>query len=197
MKRVMALMGFQVAVMMGWAAQNESLRASAPAFRIPLRPSDPSQALPGRSFVLNPRDGQIKTGEEGVALAAEEVKRFLGAQTSFFGPALVGFCPQGESHRVCALARLGEPREAGAQYWSRARLAIRWEAGAARAGQPASAPGHRVTVDLLLDRFFLPKGTVLPAAETEPGWEVEVGHRPGLPPLPRRLLFRGRPVLAD
>ena len=29
------------------------------------------------------------------------------------------------------------------------------------------------------------------------GWEVEVCHRPGLTPLPRRLLFKGQPVVGD
>jgi hypothetical protein len=197
MKRLISLAVFQVVVLLGWAAQNEYVRATAPTFRIPLQPRDPYDVLRGRYFVLNPRDASIKTGAEGVVLTAEEVKRFLGGETSFMGPALVGFCPQGDIHRVCALARLGEPRDAGAQHRSRARLWIHWEDQVWRKGQQVPEPGYRLTIDLALDRFFLPNRATLPARENQPGWEVEVCHRPGLTPLPRRLLFKGQPVFGD
>ncbi len=197
MKRLMALAVFQVVVLLGWAAQNEYVRATAPSFRIPLQPRDPYDVLRGRYFVLNPRDASIKTGAEGVVLTAEEVKRFLGKETSFMGPAQVGFCPQGDAHRVCALAGLGEPGDTAAQHWSRARLSIHWEDHVWRDGQQVPEPGYRLNVDLALDRFFLPNRSTLPARENEPGWEVEVCHRPGLTPLPRRLFFKGQPVFGD
>lgn len=199
MKRFIALAVFQVVVMLGWAAQNEYVRATAPTFRIPLEPRDPYDILRGRYFVMSPQDASIKTGAEGILLTAEEVKRFLGAETSFTDPALVGFCPQGESYRACALARVGEqPAGGSARHWSRARrLSIRWEDHTWRAGKQVPEPGYRVVIDLALDRFFLPNRVSLPAKENEPGWEVEVCHRPGLTPLPRRLLFRGQPVFGE
>ena len=198
MRRTIALAVFQVAVILVWAAQNEYVRATAPTFRIPLEPRDPYDVLRGRYFVMNPRDARIKAGEEGVRLTTDEVKRFLGPETSFSAPALVGFCPEGEVHRVCALAKRGEEPASGiAQYWSRAHVAINWEEETWRGGQQVRDPGYRVSIDLALDRFFLPNRISLPARENEPGWEVEVCHRPGLTPLPRRLLFKGHPVLAD
>lgn len=198
MKRLIGLAAFQVAVLLGWAAQNEYVRATAPTFRIPLQPRDPYDVLRGRYFVLNPRDASVKTGAEGVVLTAEEVKRFLGKETSFMGPALVGFCPQGDVHRVCALANLREqPASGPAQHWSRAHLWIRWEDHVWRSGQQVTEPGYRLNIDLALDRFFLPNRATLPARENEPGWEVEVCHRPGLTPLPRRLFFKGQPVFGD
>lgn len=199
MKRLIALSALQVVVMLGWAAQNEYVRATAPTFRIPLQPRDPYDILRGRYFVMNPKDASIKTGAEGILLTAEGVKRFLGAETSFTDTALVGFCPQGESYRVCALARVGErPPSGSAQHWSRARrLSIHWESQAWRDGKQVPEPGYRVAIDLALDRFFLPNHASLPARENEPGWEVEVCHRPGLTPLPRRLFFKGQPVLAE
>jgi hypothetical protein len=154
-------------------------------------------ALPGRYFVLNPTDASVKTSAEGVLLTAEEVKRLLGEETSFMGPALVGFCPQGDIHRVCALAKLGGRPVHPAQHWSRARLTVHWEDHGWRGGKQVPEPGYRLSIDLALDRFFLPNRATLPARENEPGWEVEVCHRPGLTPLPRRLLFKGQPVFDD
>ncbi|HLA78999.1 MAG TPA: GDYXXLXY domain-containing protein [Vicinamibacteria bacterium] len=198
MKRLIGLAVFQVVVLLGWAAQNEYVRATAPTFRIPLQPRDPYDVLRGRYFILNPSDAAIKTGLDGVLLPAEEVKRFLGTDVAFVGTALVGFCPQEQRHRVCALARSKEPLSGKpGQYWSRAGLTVRWEDRTWRAGKEVPEPGYRVHVDLGLDRFFLPNRAVLPARENEPGWEVEVCHRPGLTPLPRRLLFKGQPVFGD
>lgn len=200
MKRVFALAAFQILVMLAWAAQNEYVRATAPTFRIPLEPRDPYDLLRGRYFVMNPRDSRIEIGDAGVMLTADDVKRFLGTETTFHGTALVGFCPQGESQRVCALAKENEPAANGpARFWSRARLSIFWRSEAWNSPpRPAvHPPNYSVGVDLALDRFFLPNRTVLPARENEAGWEVEVCHRPGLTPLPKRLLFKGAPVLAD
>jgi hypothetical protein len=256
MKRVMAVAVFQVMVMLGWAAQNEYVRATAPTFRIPLEPRDPYDLLRGRYFVMNPKDARMVAGAPDVLLTAEAVKAFLGEESSFHGAAFVGFCPQGEVFRVCALAHRvpvdasakatvdeergeapprrakdaspkatvdeergeapprrakdaspkatvdeerGEapPRrakDASAQYWSRARLYI-WNESPG--GTDAPKAGHGITIDLGLDRFFLPNRITLPGRENEPGWEVEVCHRPGLTPLPRRLFFKGQPVLMD
>ncbi len=81
MKRVVGLAAFQVVVLLGWAAQNEYVRATAPTFRIPLQPRDPYDVLRGRYFVLNPRDSSIRTGQQGVVLTVDEVQRFLGSDT--------------------------------------------------------------------------------------------------------------------
>lgn len=190
MKRVMVVAVFQVVVMFGWAAQNEYVRATAPTFRIPLEPRDPYDLLRGRYFVMNPKDARMVAGAPDVLLTAEAVKAFLGQRSSFDGPAFVGFCPQGEVFRVCVLADR-VPADASAQYWSRARLSIWTES---HGGKDAPKAGHGITIDLGLDRFFLPNRVTLPGNENEPGWEVEVCHRPGLAPLPRRLFFKGRPV---
>ena len=199
MKRLIVLAVLQVVVILGWAAQNEYVRASAPVFRIPLRPVDPYDVLRGRYFVTNPVDSFIKTGTEGARLSTEEVERFLEGDRSFAGSALVGFCQDGDHHRVCALAKLEEhPASGSAQHWSRARhVSIHWEESAWRDGQSVSEPGYQVSLDLALDRFFLPNRISLPASENAEGWEVEVCHRPGLTPLPRRLLFKGQPVVGD
>jgi hypothetical protein len=195
--RWMALAAFQVLVMLGWTAQNEYVRATAPTFRIPLAPRDPYDILRGRYFVMNPKDGWLKTGTADVRLSESEVERFVGQEVSFSEPALVGFCPDGEVYRVCALAHLGEdPPPGPAQFWSRARrLSILHEETAWRDGKEVREPGYRVTVDLALDRFFLPNRATLPARENESGWAVEVSHRPGLTPLPRRLFFKDEPVV--
>jgi len=197
-KRLIGLAAFQVVVLLGWAGQNELVRATAPTFRIPLRPRDPHDVLRGRYFVLNPLDSSIKTGDQGVALTAEEVKRFLGSDTSFRGPARVGFCPQEEHYRICAIARRGEALAGGsAQHWSRADVSVQWEESTWRAGKQIHDPGYRLDIDLALDRFFLPNRVTLPAPESDLGWELEACHRPGLSPLPKRLLFRGQQLLAD
>ena len=197
MKALIALGAFQVMVMLGWAAQNEHVRATAPTFRIPLAPRDPYDVLRGRYFVMNPKDAWVKTGTEGVVLATEDVRLFLGAEPHYSGPAQVGFCPHEESFRICALARRNVAPPTSARFWSRAHLNVHWESTQWRDGKEVAEPGYRVHVDRRLDRFFLPNRAVLPARENETGWEVEVSHRPGLTPLPRRLFFRGQPVIFD
>jgi hypothetical protein len=194
----MVLAAIQVIALLGWAAQNEYVRATAPTFRVPLQPRDPFDVLRGRYFVMNPKDSSVRAGADGVLLSEQEVGRFLGAERSFAGVARVGFCPQGESQRVCALARLGEPLIGSpARFWSRATLEIHFQRSTWRGGKEIPDPGYQVQIDLALDRFFLPNRAVLPARESETGWEVEVCHRPGQTPLPRRLLFKGQPVLGD
>jgi hypothetical protein len=147
---------------------------------------------------MNPKDASVRTGEPGVMISKEEAERFRNAeQAPQPGPGLVGFCPDGGSFRVCALARLGEsPAHGSAQYWSRARRVwVHGEETVWRDGKEVREPGYRITIDLALDRFFLPNSATLPGRENEPGWEVEVSHRPGLTPLPRRLYFNGQPVV--
>jgi hypothetical protein len=199
MKRLIVLALFQIVVMLGWAAQNEYVRATAPVFRIPLQPVDPYDVMRGRYFVTNPVDSSIRTGEPGVQLTAAEVERFLQGEASFNGPAQVGFCREGDSHRVSGLAKLGQqPATRSAEYWSRARyVSIQREDTTWRDDQVVSEPGYRVRIDLALDRFFLPNRASLPASENAQGWELELCHRSGLTPLPRRLLFNGQPVLRD
>jgi len=197
MKGLIAVAALQVGAMFGWALQNERVIATAPTFRIPLQPRDPYDVLRGRYFIMNPKDSWIRPGAEDAPLPMSELKRFLGSDSLFMGPALVGFCPQGDAFRVCALRRVSEPADASAQHWSRARVVVsggrqRWSNG-----KMISEPGDHVNVDLGLDRFFLPNRAVLPGRENEPGWEVEVYHRPGQSPLPRRLFFHGQPVVLE
>ena len=197
MKGVIAVAAFQVAVMLGWAAHNEHVRRTAPTFRIPLQPRDPYDVLRGRYFIMNPKDRWIRTGEAGVMLMPETLDALVGKERTFYGPAQVGFCPEGEVFRVCAVAPLGKEPAGPARYWSRARLSVWWESGAPQTEPPRPLdppPGYRVEIDLALDRFFLPNRVELPGRETEAGWEVEVAHRPGLTPLPVRLFFKGRPL---
>ena len=199
MKRLLALAAFQVLVLLGWAAQNEYVRATAPTFRIPLQPRDPFDVLRGRYFILNPKDGSVKAGADGILLTASEVKRFLSGRDSFAGVALVCFCPHGDSYRVCRLAETGAKlSDEEARYWSNARhVSITWEDVIWRNGGSVKEPGYRVEIDLALDRFFLPSRVVLPGRENAEGWEVEVCHRPGQTPLPRRLFFNGKAALAE
>jgi hypothetical protein len=141
---------------------------------------DPYDVLRGRYFILNPQDRRIEPGT-GTRLPSLEARRLTGNAAFFQGPALVGFCPDGELYRVCALARTEDDVDARAAFWSRARIV-----------SPAVGP---LDIDLGLDRFFIPNRGQLPAGEREQGWEVELAHRPGLTPLPKRLFFRGRPVV--
>lgn len=193
MNRAALLAVFQVAMLLGWAGYHERVRATAPTFRIPLAPRDPYDVLRGRYFVLNPRDGQLKTGEPDTVLTSAAVETFLAGETTFDGPALVGFCPYRDVHRVCSLQRLenGRPRDG---LWARGDVNVSAEATEDRDGKAAPDLGWRVTIDLDLDRFFLPDALVLPGRDTDPGWELEVSHRRGLPLLARRLWFKGRPV---
>jgi len=182
MKGLIAVAVLQVGAMFGWALQNERVIATAPTFRIPLQPRDPYDVLRGRYFIMNPKDSRIRPGTEDALLPISELRRFPGSDSIFIGPALVGFCPQGDVFRVCALRRLSEPLGESAQHWSRARVVV---------------SGDHVTIDLGLDRFFLPNRVILPGRESERGWEVEVCHRPGQSPLPRRLFFHGQPVVLE
>ncbi len=198
MKRAALLAAFQVVFMMAWAAQNEHVRATAPTFRVPLEPRDPYDVLRGRYFRLSPKDGAIRTSDPEARLPEAEVRRFLGKETYFNEPALVGFCPEGDIQRVCALARLAEkPDAARGQFWSRARLAIVWHTSRWSGGQQVPDPHFQISVDLALDRFFLPNQLDLHGRENDPGWELEVCHRPGLSPLPRRLFYQKRPAFGD
>jgi hypothetical protein len=194
MKKLAFLGIFQIAAILAWAGYHEHVRLTAPTFRIPLQLIDPYDILRGRYFVLNPTDSWMKTGESSGILDGKEVSRFLGRESSYRGPALVGFCPLGGLQRVCALARLSEKPPDSALFWSRALVTIYWEESSFRGGAWMPAKGWRVQVDLGLGRFFLPNRVRLPAGERESGWELEVSHRVGLAPLPRRLFFRGKPV---
>lgn len=198
MKRIVLLAALQAAVLLGWAAQQEIVRAQAPTFRIPLAPVDPFDVLRGRYFILNPRDGSAFTAVEPASpLTAAEADRFAGGapNRAFDGPAQVGFCPDGELWRICALRALGETPPAGAaSFWSRAEVSLTHHDSAWWQGEEVRTPGWIVHVDLGLDKFFLPNRLQLPAAEAAEGWELEVAHRPGQTPLPLRLWFRGQPV---
>lgn len=182
MKRLVYLAAFQVLTILGWASYHEYVWATAPTFRIPLRPRDPFDLLRGRYFVLNPLDSAIDTAAS--FLSAASTRRFLGDEGYFAGRALVGFCPVDEVFRVCALARVGEePQEGPARYWSHAFVQI-----------TKREAEWSVIVDLGLRRFFIPNRLTLPGRENAPGWQLEVSYRPGLEPLPRRLFFEGKAI---
>ena len=182
MKRVAWLALLQAGVILGWAGWNERVLATAPTFRIPLQPVDPYDVLRGRYFILNPEDRRIQLGA-GTRLPSAELRRAAGDTTGFHGTAFVGFCADGALHRICALARMKEEADGRAAFWSRARVFY-----------TAGAGGD---IDLGLDRFFIPNRAQLPAAERDQGWELELAHRPGLTPLPKRLFFRGTPVVSE
>lgn len=182
MKKVAILAAFQIGVILAWAGYHERVRASAPTFRIPLAPRDPYDVLRGRYFILNPLDGRMRTGQGDTLLTDATVETFLRGEQYFDGPTLIGFCPTAEVHRVCGLQRL-EHGTPGDGFWARGHVNIVHEAG-----------GFTVTVDMDLDRFFLPDKLRLPGLENDPSWQLEVSHRPGLPLLPRRLWFKGQPV---
>ncbi len=137
-------------------------------------------------------------GTPDARLSRAEVERFLSQATYFSGLADVGFCPEDQHQRVCALARPAadaEPRSnPAASFWSRATVTIDWEDRVWRRGESIPEPGWVVSISLGTDRFFLPNRLVLPAREADPGWELELAHRPGRNPLPVRLLFKGQPV---
>lgn len=187
MKRVAALAAFQVLAILGWAAYEERVRATASTFRIPLRASDPLEVLRWRGLAAHPLDAEIDPAAADAVLKPEEVARFLGTAPSFAGPALVGFCPRGEAERVCALAPLGAPSPGGpARHWARARVRVH---DRTVEGKPA---GRTVHIDFRLDWLLLP--LPLPEGARGPGWELEVSDRPGQPLLPLRLWLRGRPL---
>ena len=183
MRNVAWLALLQAGVILSWAGWNERVLATAPTFRIPLQPMDPYDILRGRYFILNPQDRliQLGAGTGPRLLPSLELRRLTENTSPFHGPAQVGFCPDGELYRVCALARTDENVDSRAAFWSRARI-----------GYVADGA---VDIDMGLNKFFIPNRARLPAAEREQGWEVELAHRPGLTPLPKRLFFRGAPVV--
>ena len=194
MKKLAILAAVQMGTILGWAGYHEHVRAHAPTFRIPLQPSDPYDVLRGRYFVLNPLDRQLKTGLPGTHLSGASVERFLGNRRAYNGTAAVGLCRIGEVHRVCDLQPLGATPGGSDPLWSRARVTVYWEDSTFRENRQVPEPGWRVSLDLGLDRFFLPDGFQLPGRERDLGWELEVSHRPGQLLLPRRLWFQGKPV---
>jgi hypothetical protein len=181
MRRLIVLAAFQVLAILSWASYHEHVWATAPAFRIPLRPRDPFDLIRGRYFVLNPQDTSIDS--QSGSISHEEIERFLGSSNGFTGSAQVGFCPVGQVYRVCALARPGEKPARSARFWCK---------GFVRLSKQENA--WRLQLDLGLRRFFIPNRLQLPAHESQEGWELEVSYRPGLSPLPRRLFFKGTPI---
>jgi len=181
MRRVLILAGFQVLVMLSWASYHEYVWATAPTFRIPLRPSDPFDLVRGRYFILNPLDSRVDWRSPQFPRA--DVERLVGSSGAFAGVVQVGFCPVDGVYRVCALARLQETAPPQARFWCR---------GYATAFMLESH--WSLSLDLGLHRFFIPNRLRLPARENEGGWQVDVSYRPGLPALPRRLVFKGTPI---
>ncbi len=59
MRRILVLAAFQTLAILAWASYHEYVWATAPTFRIPLRPRDPFDLIRGRYFVLNPLDSSI------------------------------------------------------------------------------------------------------------------------------------------
>jgi hypothetical protein len=184
---VAVLAAFQVITILGWASYEERMRATAPTFRIPLRPTDPVEILRWRGLAAHPLDAEIDPGAADAVLTAEAVAGFVGDKRAYFGEALVGFCPRGEIERVCALAHLGAPAQGSpARHWARAFVRVQ---DRRVEGEPAR---RIVRVDLGVDRLFSPMS--LPGTGKEPGWELEVSDRPGQSLLPVRLWLRGRPL---
>ncbi|HXU44249.1 MAG TPA: hypothetical protein VN783_01880 [Thermoanaerobaculia bacterium] len=189
--KVLLLALCEAGVLLAWAGYHERLWATAPTFRIALRPVDPHDVLRGRYFILNPKDGSFagRTADSGPLLSDAALARFLGRETAYHGRARIGFCPRGAIERICALARPGGPPTGPAEHWVAGQVRI-WYAK----GPDESSRGYTGSIDLGLDSFFLPERAKLPAPENAPGWELEVVYRPDLPPLPKRLWFGGRPV---
>ena len=182
MKRLFFLAAFQILATLSWAAYHEYVWATAPTFRIPLRPRDPFDLIRGRYFVLNPWDSSVD--ESSAAFPQEEIASFVGSSYGFSGPVLAGFCPVDQLYRVCALARpQDKPPPGPAQYWCKGTAYINRRDGC-----------WRMSLDLGIERFFIPNRIQLPARENEEGWELEISYRPGLSALPRRLFFRGTPI---
>jgi len=197
-RKIVILAAVQIGFILAWAGYHERVRAYAPTFRIPLAPVDPHDILRGRYFILNPRDGSMKTGQGDTLLTKDAVEGFLAhGERHFEGPALIGFCPAAEVHRVCALRRPGVLyRHSGpaGSLWATGRATVSDEPTVYRDTKEVPEPGWRVELDLGLDRFFLPDAFQLPGREADPSWQLEVSHRPGLPLLPSRLWFQGQPV---
>jgi hypothetical protein len=197
MRKALALVLVQVAVILTWAGAHERIRATAPTFRVPLQPVDPFDMVRGRYFRLNPVDSWITVGGENAVLDADAVEHFLaaaGGERRFDGRAQVGFClVADETHRVCALAPRGQEAWApGVEHWSPARVSLWWSDSGRR--EDVAEPHWQVRIDLHIDRYFLPNRLSLPASENAEGWQLEVSWRRGQPLLPRRLLFRDDPV---
>ena len=181
MRRILVLAAFQTLAILSWASYHEYVWATAPTFRIPLRPRDPFDVIRGRYFVLNPLDSVVDWRSSLFPTA--DVERLVGSSGAFAGTVQVGFCPVDGVYRVCALARLGDRPAGSARFWCR---------GFATVG---NRDGHwTLNLDLGLHRFFIPNRLRLPARENQEGWEVEISHRPGLSVLPRRLIFKGTPI---
>lgn len=186
-KRLLALVLLQAGTMLAWAGHSDYVLAHAPTFRVPLQPVDPYDPLRGRYFRLGYADGRIVPGQPPARLTAEAAAPLLH-DAAFAGDALVGFCPDGATYRACALQPLGAPTGTGAAYWVRARVEYY------RAAKGGGAP---LMLDFAPDRFFIPNRARLPGRERDPGWELEVAYRPGQRLVPRRLWFRGQPVVFD
>jgi hypothetical protein len=181
MRRILALAAFQTLAILSWASYHEYVWATAPTFRIPLRPRDPFDIVRGRYFVLNPLDNVVDWRSN--LFPRVDVERLAGEGGAFAGVVQVGFCPIDGLYRVCALARPEEKPADRARFWCR---------GFATASQQ---DGHwNLQLDLGLRRFFIPNRMELPAHEHQEGWELEVSYRPRLSALPRRLFFEGTPI---
>lgn len=187
-RRVLGLAALQIGFLLSWAGYHEYVWATAPTFRIPLQPRDPYDLLRGRYFVLNPQDRWLTPPEP---LSSEEIRRFRGHFGYFSGKAAVGFCRSGDVYRVCRLRHLDEPepQDGLVEFWARGQVTVLDDH--TRTDNQARGTAQ---VDLGLSRFFIPNRTALPASENVPGWELELSHRPGLEPLPRRLFFKGTPL---
>jgi hypothetical protein len=181
MRRLLVLAAFQIVAILGWASYHEHVWATAPTFRVPLRPRDPFDLIRGRYFVLNPQDSSINSASGSLSQA--EVERLLGSSNAFAGSVQVGFCPASDVYRVCALALLGETTTGAARFWCKGFATL-----------TKRDNGWQLELDLGLRRFFIPNRLKLPARENQEGWELEVSYRPGLTPLPRRLFFKGTPI---
>jgi hypothetical protein len=190
--KILLLALLQAGTMLGWAGYHESLWRSAPTFRVALNPVDPYDVLRGRYFILNPQGATIATMNPNASpLSIAAFQAFLGPAPAnyYHGPVQVGFCPAGAVRKICALARPEAVRPA--------LPGVLWAAGSIelwRSRGQDRKMNFTGDIDLGLDRFFLPDQARLPAPENASGWELEVVHRPGLPLLPKRLWFGGKPV---
>jgi hypothetical protein len=181
MRRVLILAAFQVLVILSWAAYHEYVWATAPTFKIPLRPRDPFDLVRGRYFVLNPLDSILDW--RSFQFPRADVEHLVGSSNAFRGAVQVGFCPIDDVYRVCALAQPKEKTSAKVRFWCLGFATVN------------KRDGHwYVDLDLGLHRFFIPHRLDLPAYENQEGWQVEVSHRPGLSAIPRRLFFKGTPI---
>jgi hypothetical protein len=181
MRKLLILAAFQVLVILSWVSYHEYVWATAPTFRIPLRPRDPFDLVRGRYFVLNPLDSILDW--RSLRFPRADVERLVGSSGAFDGVVQVGFCPVDDLYRVCALARPGEKASVPAAFWCRGFATVN------------NREGHwNVNLDLGLHRFFIPNRLSLPAEEHQEGWQVDVSYRPGLSALPRRLVFKGTPI---